>query len=283
MTCCCRHIRIAKPEDVMLHTLNRDGVTLHYVVEGTGPVLVLTGAPVGITGFAALAARLAADFTVVRHDPRGIGQSVLPAGAPFSLLLLADDLHAIITQVTAEPALVFGASGGAVVGIDLLTRFPSSVRRLIIHEPPLFGLSDGGADMLARADEAFRLALDDPDAGVQAFSDLTEAMHETLEEHPRPASIVLPPLGLEDREKQRFALGRMAPVTVHYRPLLETIPMNKLVVAAGAASIGQPARKAAEALARRLDLHLHEAPGNHIGMALRVDAFAEWLQPLLLA
>lgn len=262
--------------------LYRDGATLHYVVEGTGPILVLTGAPVGINGFAGLAAQLASDYTVVRHDPRGIGRSILPTGAPLSLAVLADDLNAIITQITAEPVLVFGASGGAAVGLDLLSRSPASVRRLIIHEPPLFRLLENGADVLARADEAFRMALDNPDAGLQAFSDASEALHETFTEQPRPAPIMLPPLGPDDREKQRFALGHMAPVTVHYLPRLETMPKQRLVVAAGAASIGQPARKAAEAIACKLDVQLHEAPGNHLGMALKEQEFLVWLKRLLI-
>lgn len=266
----------------MSRTLHRDGVTLHYSVEGVGPVLVLTGAPVGIDGFAGLAAKLSSSFTVVRHDPRGIGRSVLPDGAPFSLPILADDLHAIITQVTTEPALVLGVSGGAVVALEVVTRFPAVVRRLVIHEPPLFALLDNRPDVLARADAAFKLAIENSDAGFQAFADVSEAMHETFAEQPRPARILLPALGLEECEKQRFALGRMAPVTVHYRPSFGTILRHKLVVAAGAASIGQPARKAAEAVAHSLDLPVHDAPGNHIGMALNPAAFADWLKPLLL-
>ena len=39
-------------------------------VRGCGPLLYLVGAPVGRSGFAALAEYLADEYTVVTHDPR---------------------------------------------------------------------------------------------------------------------------------------------------------------------------------------------------------------------
>ncbi len=44
-------------------------------------------------------------------------------------------------EVTSEPAYVFGSSGGAVVGLDLVARYPEQVRTLIAHEPPSHLLS----------------------------------------------------------------------------------------------------------------------------------------------
>lgn len=258
------------------------GVELHYVVEGAGPVLLLTGAPVGISGFAGLSARLAAEFTVVRHDPRGIGLSAMAPATPVSVADLSADLQAIIGEVSPDgPVLVFGGSGGAVVALDLLARAPGIVRRVVVHEPPLFGLAPNGRELLERANAAFRLAVTDPQAGAQAFADLSEAMHETYVQQPRPAPIPLPPLPPEELEKQRFALGAMAPATVNYRPRFEALPVDRLVVSAGEASVGQPARLAAEGIADRLGLPLVEAPGTHLGLALKPDAFAAWLSPLL--
>ncbi|HEX7114658.1 MAG TPA: alpha/beta hydrolase [Steroidobacter sp.] len=265
-----------------LHVTVRDGIKLHYIVEGSGPMLVLTGAPVGIEGFAGLASRLSSEFTVVRHDPRGIGLSTLPATASLSVTDLTDDLLTIVREVAGdEPVMLFGASGGAVVALDLLSWFPSVVTRLVAHEPPLFGLAPGGGQLLERANAAFRLAAIDPQAGAQAFFDVSEALHQTFAEHPRPEPVTLPPMSPAELEKQRFALGRMAPATVNYRPAFDALPPAKLVVAAGSASVGQPARKAAEALAERSGARFVEAPGNHLGMALQPDEFAAWLTALL--
>jgi pimeloyl-ACP methyl ester carboxylesterase len=261
-----------------LHVAFRAGVKLHYSVEGSGPVLVLTGAPVGIEGFSGLASRLASKFTIVRHDPRGIGLSADPATTSLSLAELSEDLLAIVTEASSgEPVRLFGASGGAVVALDLLSRFPSMVERLVAHEPPLFGLAPDGDQLLERVNAAFRLAKTDPQAGAQAFFDASEALHQTFVEQPRPQPLALPPMPPAELEKQRFALGTMAPATVNYLPAFEVLPPAKLVVAAGAASVGQPARKAAEALAARTGAPFVEAPGNHLGMTLQPDAFATWL------
>lgn len=259
---------------------NSDSI-LNYSVIGSGPVVLLTGAPLGIEGFSGLAAALSSYFTVVRHDPRGVGRSPLRPGASLSIDILMEDVRAILSEITDEPSLVFGASGGAVVGLHLLSRYPSAVQRLVVHEPPMFGLLDDQGHTLALADEAFQIAGDNPPAGFQAFSELTEILHETHLVAPRPPRIILPPLSMEEQEKQRYALNRMAPVTTHYEPDLEGIPKEKLIVAAGEASVGQPARKAAEALASGLGIKLVEAPGNHLGMMRRSYEFSTWLKECL--
>lgn len=265
----------------MSNSLQRDGVTLRYIVEGTGPFLVLTGAPLGIQGFEALASKLVADFTVVRHDPRGVGESVLPHGAPLSLAVLADDLRAIVEALSQEPVLIFGASGGAAVGLHLVLEFPEIVQLLVAHEPPLFGLAPNGEMLLAEADKAFRLALDDPGAAFQAFAGLSQVFQETRSADSKRERIILPPLSAEESEKQRFALGRMAPCTVHFQPSIPSILRERIIVAAGEASIGQPARMATEMLAEKFGVALRDAPGNHLGMMMHAERFASWLRQTL--
>lgn len=61
--------RITSSEDL----LDRPDCTIAFGVQGEGPLLFLVGAPAGRAGFAALAQELAGRFTVVTHDPRGIG------------------------------------------------------------------------------------------------------------------------------------------------------------------------------------------------------------------
>ncbi len=281
-----------------LQHLELNDVTLAYRVQGTGPTLFLVGAPAGMAGFAPLAARLADRYTVVTHDPRGIGLSRFTAdaektpasedrrlgltnGAPVTPADLARDLQALMRHITDQPALLFGSSGGAVTGLDLLARHPESVRLLVAHEPPLFALLPDADAVLARADAAFQLAASDPNAGSQAFSDLTEALHATHAPTPRPERILLPPGTPQEREKNRFFLTRMAPGTVHARPPLAALASAPLVVAAGRASIGQAARRSSEALAQALGVPLLDAPGNHLAPALEAEAFAHWLTEVL--
>lgn len=261
--------------------LDVPGAELAYKVQGSGPLLFLVGAPVGRSGFTALAERLATDFTVVTHDPRGIGASSGGANGLITPALLATDLLALIQRFSpTEPVLLFGASGGAVTSIELLTQRPEMVRLLVAHEPPLFTLLPDADTILPRAQAAFQLAPSDPQAAVQAFADLTEALHHTTELLPRPPRIVLPALPVAELEKNRFFLGKMAPETVFYRPQLDRITKAKLRLAAGESSVGQPARQATVQLAEGLELALLDAPGNHLGIG-EIDRFAPWLKAVL--
>ena len=59
-------------------TIAADGVTLTYDIrpaDGTAPVLMLIGSPMGAGGFATLASHFP-ERTVVTYDPRGVERSV---------------------------------------------------------------------------------------------------------------------------------------------------------------------------------------------------------------
>src|SRR5215472_12609899 len=70
-------------EDPMTHaslaptarTLEVPGARLYYEVRGQGPLVVLAGAPMDAGPFGPLAELLAADYTVLTTDPRGINRS----------------------------------------------------------------------------------------------------------------------------------------------------------------------------------------------------------------
>ena len=98
----------------------QDGSRIACSIEGNGPCLFLVGAPVGIRGFSQLASVLRDRFTVVLHDPRGIGLSTNNATGQISPQLLASDLAALIQRIATGKVLIFGASGGAVTAIELL-------------------------------------------------------------------------------------------------------------------------------------------------------------------
>ena len=138
------------------HTLRIPGAHLHYEVRGSGPLVLLTGAPMPAAAFAPLADVLARDHTVVTHDPRGIGGSHVDDLEQDSTPdLRADDLAAILDAVGARSttaADVFGSSGGAVTGLALLVRHPGRVRTLLAHEPPLLELLPDAAERRAEVD-----------------------------------------------------------------------------------------------------------------------------------
>lgn len=194
---------------------------------------------------------------------------------------LAGDLAELIALLSDEPCLVFGASGGAVTALALIDEASNLVDRAILHEPPLFSLLPDSAAVLGTAQVVFETAQSDPQEATQRFSDLTEVMLRTAVDWPRPEPIALPPLSAEELEKQRFALGRMAPATIGYSVPKSLQARAKIKVAAGQESIGQVARKSAEALALLLGVPFLDAPGNHLAPSSHPEQFAAWLAQAL--
>src|SRR6266516_6099150 len=123
-------------------TVEVPGATLYVETRGTGPVLLLIpGGPTDAGMFTDLAGRLADRYTAVAYDPRGHSRSRLD-GEPedIPVALQADDAAAILGAVGDEPAYVYGNSGGATIGLELVARRPDLVRTLVAHEPPAMGL-----------------------------------------------------------------------------------------------------------------------------------------------
>src|ERR1700722_6435733 len=81
------------------HSLEVPGAHLYYEVQGTGPVLMLVGHPMGVSGFAAVAPLLAEDYTVVTFDPRGFAHSSIEnPDQDAEPDLLADDARRVLDE-----------------------------------------------------------------------------------------------------------------------------------------------------------------------------------------
>lgn len=263
------------------NVLERPDTEITYSVQGNGPLLFLVGAPAGRAGFAALAEELAGQFTVVTHDPRGIGASrVRPGMAAPTPEVLAGDLAALVDAFTGAPASFVGTSGGAVTLLELAKQHPEIIGSAVLHEPPLITLLDDST-LADRAAAAFAVATTDPQQAVQEFFDLSGAAHHTAQDQVPPAHIALPELPAEELDKNRYFLGQMAGPSVFYEPDVEVIRRVRLTVCAGALSHHQLARRAAQALADLLRQPLIDMPGNHVGASAVPAEFARALVPLL--
>ncbi len=124
--------------------LEAPGATLHYEVRGRGPLLVMMpggSADAGI--YDTLAAELADRWTVVAFDPRGYSRSTLhgPAGEQLPGTH-SEDVARLIELLSpgGAPAAVFGSSSSAIVALELLSRRPGLVGRVVAHEAPLVEL-----------------------------------------------------------------------------------------------------------------------------------------------
>lgn len=147
---------------------------LWYEVSGTGPTLLVLAAGIDDAAAAApFADRLRDAFTMLRYDRRGISRSQpgLEQGADSPLAVHADDAAALIDEVAGGPVYVFGASIGALIGLELVSRHPAKVSAAILHEPPLEYLVLN-PERTARLDEVAVKAQTDPIAAIRGFGEI---------------------------------------------------------------------------------------------------------------
>ncbi len=268
------------------HSIAVPGATIAYEVHGSGPVLAVVGHPMGADGFRALADRMAADHTVVLHDPRGVGRSSIDDPAqPADPDLLAADLAAVLRQVTDSPADVFGSSGGGVTALALAASAPELVRTVVAHEPPLVSFLPDADEVTA----GLRGVLDvhrehGIGAAMGAFFRLIGA---TMPE-PGPDSPPMPEPTAEDiRTSERLITAGLEPVCL-YRPDLSALRAGRVVIGVGTTSAGELAHRCGVAVAGALGREPVTFPSHHVGfagpeMGGEPDAFAARLRELLAA
>src|SRR6478752_5282822 len=114
-------------------TVDVDGITINYDVQGEGEPLLLI--PYLSADHACYAFQLPAyteQFSCIAIDLPGSGESDKPAG-PYSTEAYADQIAAFLDVIGVERAHVAGVSLGAAVGMHLAARYPQRVRTLSLH------------------------------------------------------------------------------------------------------------------------------------------------------
>src|SRR3954449_2631161 len=116
-----------------------NGVRLHYVEAGAGPLVVL------LHGFPEfwyswrhqIPALAAAGFRVVAPDMRGYNRSDKPRGVrAYSGDALTGDVAKLIRACGAERAVVVGHDWGAAVAWQFAMAYPALLERLVIMNAP---------------------------------------------------------------------------------------------------------------------------------------------------
>jgi pimeloyl-ACP methyl ester carboxylesterase len=258
-------------------------LNLHSEVHGTGPVLLmLAGGSGDADEFAPLVPYLRDRYTIVTYDRRGYTRSPIDAFAqtPYvSIETQSDDALRILAGVSDEPAFVFGSSLGAVIGLDLVSRYAERVRKLVAHEPPLVRLlspQEGAA-----AAPAVRPG-ETTDEAIRRFTAQMGINRETL-----PRSLDPEPIDRERRGRKRanmeFFMAHEAGGVARYRAdfaRLKTL-LARIVLAGGATGHEYAPYVMALRAAERLGIPLVEFPGNHVGYLQHPEAFAQQLAALL--
>ena len=270
-------------------TLKVPGATLYYETRGSGPVLLMIaggGTDAGV--FEAIAPILAEDYTIVTYDPRGNSRSPLDGALEDQRIdIHSDDAGRLLEAVTTEPAIVFGTSSGAVVGLDLIARHPSQVAKLIAHEPPLLEMLPDAATWHAVNEHVYEIyQREGADAAMHAW-----AVGVGLEGAMQPPAVPLSPevaatMARMAGNMDLFFGHELLPFT-HYRPDLALLSAHKerIVLAGGLETrdhlAGQFAHRPAALLAEHLGTQVAEFPGDHGGYGANAVTFAARLREIL--
>jgi len=121
-------------------TAQANGTTLHYVLGGTGPAIILLhGFPEDWYAYHRVMPRLAKQFTVVAVDLRGIGGSAA-TGAGYDAANMAEDVHRLMEYLHFEHVYVVGHDIGGMVAYAFARRYPKSCRGVMLLDAPVPGL-----------------------------------------------------------------------------------------------------------------------------------------------
>ncbi|MFI6473868.1 alpha/beta fold hydrolase [Streptomyces sp. NPDC050516] len=268
-------------------TLKVPGATLRYEVRGAGPVLLLIAGGGGDAGiFEPVADALADRFTVVTYDPRGHSRSPLDGpDVDQRVEEQAEDAYRLLDRVAPDgaPAYVFGTSSGAIVAVELLTRHPERLARVVAHEPVLVSLLPDAAEQhaffghvvstfhregVAAAMAAMSAGCGEERGEAPDFSGLSPRVRSALQ---------------RAQGNSGFFLGRiLGPFSGHVPDLAQLdAHAGKLVPAAGWGSYGLRLYRPAAVLAGRYGVELAEFPGGHVGVVTHPAQFALKLGELL--
>ena len=131
-----------------------NGTTLYAEVRGSGPALLLIHAGAeDAEEYRAIAERLV-EFTVVTYDRRGTFRSGHDEWPGQGSAQHADDAAALVSALGLSNGLVFGASSGGIVALQMALRHPDLVRRALIWEPGYLRHVPGGDEIHRRMSAA---------------------------------------------------------------------------------------------------------------------------------
>jgi pimeloyl-ACP methyl ester carboxylesterase len=109
-----------------------DGVSLHYLDQGSGtPVLLLHAFPLNAKSFRPQLEALSSKYRLIVPDQRGFGESGLGNG-PTEMSTLARDGLALLDHLRIDSAVVGGVSMGGYASMALLRLDPARVKGLLL-------------------------------------------------------------------------------------------------------------------------------------------------------
>ena len=223
----------ALPAGFTSATAQVNGTTLHWVVGGQGPALILIhGFPENWSAFAPIMPQLASKFKVVALDLRGIGGST-PAQGDHETATMAEDVYQLALKLGLDRAYVVGHDIGGGVAYAIARLHPGEIRGAMILDVPIPGIdpwdqikvnpalwhfgfhsAPGLAEKLLAGREAvyFDYFLRDKVADPKSISD--EAISRYARAHSRPGQMVAAMNMYRATDGEKFGRERRGPLEV---------------------------------------------------------------------
>lgn len=152
-----------------------NGIRLHYVTGGSGDLVVLLpGWPQTWYAWRKVMPLLAQHYRVVAVDLRGMGDSDKPETG-YDACTAARDVRELVSQLGENRFFLVGHDVGSWVAYAYATLFPETVRRLVILDAALVGLTSEKAFQLSRESRTWQFYF-------HSISDLPEALVAGREE-----------------------------------------------------------------------------------------------------
>lgn len=163
-----------------------DGISLHYVEQGSGPALVFVhGSVSDLTYWQGQVEEFAKHFRVVAYSRRYNEPNHNPDRPDYSAVIDAEDLASLIDTLHLGRVYVIGHSYGALTALFLAKTHPEKLRAIVLAEPPAVSLlkhlsppaTRRGEEMFADIEKRMvapmkaAFARHDTDAGVETFID----------------------------------------------------------------------------------------------------------------
>jgi acetyltransferase/esterase len=252
------------------------GARLHYETHGSGPIMLMVPGANGTADvFRRAAERLAAHYTVVIYDRRGFSRSHLegPQDYDHRLATDADDARRLIEHLSDRPATIFGSSSGAVIGLEVLSRYPSVISTLAPYEPAAVRLLPDGQrwlDFFLEIYDLYRQTGIEP--ALEKFRNQTfpasdrQFMIRDLTDSEIRANVTY----WFERELRQYP-------AVHLDLEALSAHADRIVPVVGRDSRGYPTYDVNVELAKKLGRDLVKLPGGHTGYAAYPAEFAQQL------
>jgi pimeloyl-ACP methyl ester carboxylesterase len=258
--------------------LEVNGVRIYHEVRGSGPSVLFIAGATGDCGHFQQAAELLSDeFTVVTYDRRANSRSPRPDGwESTSTEEQSEDAAGLIEALGIAPAVIFGSSVGAIIGLDLLIRYPELVRGAILHEPPMIAGMSNPEEVMGAIQQVVEGGMQRGGSrgGCETFFRFvaSDEAFENLDPHLRERMLGNGEtfLGTEMGAFEPYQPDEAALTAIE-------VPVRVMVGPESAPFFAETARW----LADRMNVELERLPGGHTPYFDRPEEMANTIRPLL--